>query len=130
MKSILALVLAFIFSVVVNAACTCNEGDTACLEKCVTDANNCIQNCNGSNSCYSGCVDQYWPTSVGSAPSSTASIPMTATGSVSATASASASQTQSATHTPANGSAGYQIKGSGAPVALIFAMVMSILFYH
>ncbi|KAG2215382.1 hypothetical protein INT45_010725 [Circinella minor] len=114
-------------TIVVNAACTCSASDTVCLEKCVSSANNCIQNCQGSNDCYTGCVDQYWPTTA----IATASIPTTATASASGSVSASASvsQTQAASHQPSS-AANNEINQMTPAITSILAMIMSLIFYH
>lgn len=72
----------------------------------VETTQSCIQNCRGDESCFSGCIQDHWPTSVSytSAPSLTAS-PTDATRaatslSIHPSASVSGSVAQSATATP------------------------------
>ncbi|CAO0796792.1 unnamed protein product [Mucor circinelloides] len=72
----------------VDAACNCSPSDTSCLQKCVTDGQQCISSCDGDNSCYNSCIENHWPgqsdssattTSAGTTAGTTASTTAPAT---------------------------------------------------
>ncbi|GAA5796624.1 hypothetical protein EDC94DRAFT_622008 [Helicostylum pulchrum] len=45
----------------VQAACSCDANDTACLQNCVIQGQGCITACNGDNACYDNCIANFWP---------------------------------------------------------------------
>ncbi|KAI8141617.1 hypothetical protein BJV82DRAFT_618446 [Fennellomyces sp. T-0311] len=125
MKFFFVISLLVSLASVATAACNCRGDDTSCLQSCVSSANECIQNCQGNTQCYTGCIEQYWPTSTIPASSAVATSASSASGSQSA--SQTGTTTQSATTTaPPDGSGASKLSANG----LIVAVLMSALIFH
>ncbi|KAL0085858.1 hypothetical protein J3Q64DRAFT_1848509 [Phycomyces blakesleeanus] len=44
-----------------SAVCNCLATDQTCLNKCVTDGNNCVTACKENTVCYQNCIGNNWP---------------------------------------------------------------------
>ncbi|KAF7724346.1 hypothetical protein EC973_001134 [Apophysomyces ossiformis] len=121
MKLTYALLAAVALSAhAVSADCNCQPEDSACIEKCVTSVNGCVEACKNDTTCFQNCV-KGWPgvdittTASGSATAS-GSVSPTGTGTpllTSSTASVAPSSANSSPTRAPSGSASSQVSTTG-----------------